>query len=86
MMCYISATGRSLLTPEQMLKLRPREASDVKAYKANPEAFKGHVGDISGFLRIAITGRQNSPDLYEITQILGYDRTIERVKAAIDML
>ncbi len=61
-------------------------SSDVKAYKANPEAFKGHVGDISGFLRIAITGRQNSPDLYEITQILGYDRTIERVKAAIDML
>ena len=61
-------------------------SSDVKAYKAEPEKFKGHVGDVSGFLRIAITGRQNSPDLYEITKILGYDRTVARVKAAIDTL
>lgn len=59
---------------------------DVKAYKASPESFKGHVGDISGFLRVAITGRQNSPDLYEITRILGYERTIARVKAAADKL
>jgi len=59
---------------------------DVKAYKASPESFKGHVGDISGFLRVAITGRQNSPDLYEITRILGYERTVARVKAAADKL
>ena len=59
---------------------------DVKAYKTSPEAFKGHVGDISGFLRVAITGRQNSPDLFEIIHILGYDRTIARVKAAADKL
>ena len=59
---------------------------DVKAYKASPESFKGHVGDISGFIRIAVTGRQNSPDLFEIMQILGYERTIARVKAAADKL
>ena len=59
---------------------------DVKAYKASPESFKGHVGDVSGFVRIAVTGRQNSPDLFEIMQILGYERTIARVKAAADKL
>ena len=59
---------------------------DVKAYKASPESFKGHVGDVSGFIRIAVTGRQNSPDLFEIMQILGYERTIARVKAAADKL
>ena len=59
---------------------------DVKAYKASPESFKGHVGDVSGFVRIAVTGRQNSPDLFEIMQILGYERTIARVKATADKL
>ncbi len=59
---------------------------DVKAYKASPESFKGHVGDVSGFIRIAVTGRQNSPDLFEIMQILGYERTLARVKAAADKL
>ncbi|MBP3332608.1 MAG: glutamate--tRNA ligase, partial [Clostridia bacterium] len=59
---------------------------DVKAYKASPESFKGHVGDVSGFIRVAVTGRQNSPDLFEIMQILGYERTVARVKAAADKL
>ncbi len=59
---------------------------DVKAYKQNPEAYKGHVGDISSFIRIALTGKTNSPDLYEIMQILGYDRSIARLNAAIDSL
>ena len=59
---------------------------DVKLYKQSPESFKGHVGDVSGFIRIAVTGRQNSPDLFEIMQILGYERTIARVKAAADKL
>ncbi len=52
---------------------------DMKAYKANPEAYKGSVADVSMFLRIAVTGRMNSPDLYEVMQILGVERVFNRV-------
>ncbi len=52
---------------------------DMKQYKANPEAFKGSVADVSMFLRLAVTGRMNSPDLYEVMQILGKERVISRV-------
>jgi len=54
-------------------------ASDMKAYKADPTAFKGSIGDISMFLRIAVTGKTNSPDLYEVMHILGYERVMARV-------
>ncbi len=52
---------------------------DMKQYKANPEAFKGSVADVSMFLRVAVTGRMNSPDLYEVMQILGKERVLARV-------
>lgn len=58
-------------------------ARETKLYKENPEAFKGHVGDVSMFVRIAVTGKQNSPDLYEIMQILGKDEVCARVTAAL---
>ncbi|MDD4773882.1 MAG: glutamate--tRNA ligase [Eubacteriales bacterium] len=54
-------------------------APETKLYKKNPDAYKGHVGDISMFIRIAVTGRLNSPDLYEVMHILGRHRTIERI-------
>ena len=54
-------------------------AREVKEYKANPENYKGHVGDISTFIRVALTSKKNTPDLYEIMQILGTDRIKERV-------
>ena len=54
-------------------------ASDMKAYKASPESFKGSVADVSSFLRLAVTGRLNSPDMYEVMRILGE----ERVKARL---
>lgn len=60
--------------------------TDMKAYKATPDAFKGTVADVSTFLRVAITGKTNSPDLYTVTQILGYERTCERVNNAIKSL
>jgi glutamyl-tRNA synthetase len=56
---------------------------DVKAYKANPEGFKGHVGDVSTFIRVAVTGRTNSPDLYAVMQLMGKDRVDERIKEFI---
>ena len=60
--------------------------TDMKAYKANPEAFPGTVADVSTFLRLAVTGKTNSPDLYPVMQILGYDAVVARVRAAIDSL
>lgn len=59
-------------------------ASDMKQYKQTPEAFAGNVSDVSMFLRIAVTGRMNSPDLYEVMQILGKERTLQRIQTAID--
>jgi len=55
-------------------------AREVKEYKANPEKFEAHVGDVSTLIRIAVTGRTNTPDLYEIMKVLGKDRVIERLK------
>ena len=51
----------------------------MKEYKANPEKYKGSVADVSSFIRIAVTGKQNSPDLFAIMQILGYDKTTGRI-------
>ena len=60
--------------------------TDMKAYKADPSAFKGTVADVSTFIRVAVTGKTNSPDLYTVMQILGYDRTVERIRSAISSL
>ncbi|MBQ3231181.1 MAG: glutamate--tRNA ligase, partial [Clostridia bacterium] len=54
---------------------------DMKLYKADPSAFKGSVADVSMFLRVAVTGRMNSPDLYEVMQILGRETVLARIKA-----
>lgn len=59
---------------------------DMKAYKADPSAFKGNVGDISMFIRVAVTGRMNSPDLYTVMQIIGEDRTRARINGMIEAL
>ena len=54
-------------------------AREVKEYKQNPEAYKGHVGDISTVIRITLTGRANTPDLYEIMQVLGENEVKSRL-------
>ena len=59
-------------------------APETKLFKKNPESYKGHVGDISMVLRVAVTGRQNSPDLYEVMKILGKDRVVARLNAMIE--
>ena len=56
---------------------------NVKEYKANPEAFRGHVGDVSTVIRVALTGRTNTPDLFEITRLLGKDAVMSRIDNAI---
>ena len=60
--------------------------TDMKAYKADPTAFPGTVADISTFVRQAVTGKTNSPDLYTVMQILGYDRTVQRIRDIIAAL
>lgn len=61
-------------------------APEVKLYKQSPENYKGHVGDIAMFLRIAVTGRQNSPDLYEVLQVMGQRRVTARMSQFIGSL
>ena len=57
---------------------------NVKEYKQNPDAFKGHVGDVSTVIRIAITSRTNTPDLYYIMQVLGVDEVMNRIDNTIN--
>ncbi|MBR3789795.1 MAG: glutamate--tRNA ligase [Clostridia bacterium] len=52
---------------------------NVKEYKQNPESFKGHVGDVSTVIRLAVTGRKNTPDLYTIMKLLGKDEVTKRL-------
>ncbi len=56
---------------------------NVKEYKANPDAYKGHVGDVSTVIRVAATSRTNTPDLYYILQILGKEEVLNRLNQAI---
>ena len=60
--------------------------TDMKAYKADPGAFPGTVADVSTFIRQAVTGKTNSPDLYTVMQILGYDGTVARIHAVLENL
>ena len=60
--------------------------TDMKAYKADPTAFPGTVADISTFLRQAVTGKTNSPDLYTVMQILGKERSEERIRKVLATL
>lgn len=55
-------------------------AKEVKEFKANPDMYKAHVGDVSTVLRVALTGRTNTPDMYEIMQVLGKERVIKRLQ------
>ena len=57
-------------------------AKEVKEFKQNPEAYPGHVGDVSTVLRIALTGRTNTPDMYEIMKVIGKNSIIKRFEIA----
>ena len=57
-------------------------AKEVKEFKANPEAYKAHVGDVSTAIRVALTGRTNTPDMYEIMQVLGKESITKRLQKA----
>ena len=61
-------------------------ADDMKAYKADPTAFRGNIADVSMFLRVAVTGKLNAPDLYTVMQILGKSNTVCRIESMIERL
>ena len=60
--------------------------TDMKAYKADPTAFPGTVADISTFIRQAVTGKTNAPDLHTVMQILGAERSLQRIQNTIASL
>ena len=60
-------------------------AKEVKEFKANPEVYKAHVGDVSTVLRVALTGRPNTPDMYEIMQVLGKESVEKRLQKAMQI-
>lgn len=61
-------------------------AKAPKEYKKNPDMYKGHVGDVAEVIRVAVTGRRNTPDLYEILQTLGKEEVMKRFDEAIEIL
>ena len=61
-------------------------AGEVKEFKANPGMYKAHVGDVSTVIRVALTSRTNTPDMYEIMQVLGKEKVVKRLEVAIKKL
>lgn len=53
-------------------------ASDMKAYKENPNNYKGNIADVSNVLRVSLTTKSMTPDLYEIMKLLGKERMEKR--------
>ena len=58
-------------------------ASDMKAYKANPENYKGSISDVAEIVRIAVTGKANTPDLWSIIHIIGEDKMRQSINSLI---
>ena len=54
-----------------------------KTFKKNPDLYKGHVGDVSTVIRIALMGRASSPDVWEIQQIMGEEMVRRRIGSAL---
>ena len=61
-------------------------AANNKEYKANPENFKGNIGDLAEILRITLTGRKNAPSLYAVMALLGLDESHRRMERVISLI
>ncbi len=59
-------------------------SQSTKEYKQNPEQYKGHPGDVSMVLRVAVTGRQNSPDMYDVMKTMGKAMVVKRLELALE--
>jgi len=58
---------------------------NMKEYKQNPDGYKGSIADVTGFIRVALTNKQNTPDIYAIMQVLGKTRTCERLEKVLNV-
>jgi glutamyl-tRNA synthetase len=61
-------------------------ADSLKEYKLNPDNFKGNVADVAKIFRVALTGRTQSPDLYQIMQVMGQERLVNRLNNFVKLL
>ena len=61
-------------------------AANNKEYKANPENFKGNIGDLAEILRITLTGRKNAPSLYAVMALLGLEESHRRMERVISLI
>ena len=70
---------------EKLKEIAERQgfATDRKLYKENPEKFKGETSDVAEVVRIAVTGRANTPDLWGIIHVMGEEKMRERIAAAM---
>jgi len=59
-------------------------AVDYKEYEKEPSKYKGKVGDVAGVIRVAVTGRKQSPDLYQVMQVMGDSRVRNRIEKYIN--
>ena len=59
---------------------------DMKTYKANPDAYIGNIADASNIIRIALTGKSTTPDLYEIMKLLGEKEVNSRFDFVVNSL
>ena len=82
----LSLDEESWFNSMKELSTRHGFADNVKVWKKNKEAYKGHVGDVTGFLRVALSGRGVCPNLYYIIQILGKEKTLDRINRVINTL
>ncbi len=70
----------------KLLAAKHKFTSDRKAFKASPESFNGQVGDMAGLIRLSLAGRKNTPNVYFIQKILGFDEVERRINSVIQYL
>ena len=76
----LSVTNEEWFNKTKEFAMEHGFAASSKEYKKSPEEYKGHVGDICEALRVMITGRTKSPDLFSIMKVLGKDRICDRIE------
>ena len=69
----------------QSLAERLGYAANMKDYKNNPDKYKGNITDISMVLRVALTSKSMTPDLYEIMKLFGKERIKKRFESALQL-
>lgn len=76
----LSVTNEEWFNKTKEFAMEHGFAASPKEYKKSPEEYKGHVGDICEAIRVMITGRTKSPDLFSIMKVLGKDRIRDRIE------